>query len=105
MIETREIGVEILAVYENSNPNNFSCNLRLSSTINNEERSICVVYSEVLGLKHVAKELLPTLLVESVITLDQKQYLIDCVMKAFIGGAWNKNMKTISIEFDPNIGW
>lgn len=107
MVETREVDVEILAIYESSvfNPANFSCNLRLSSTIDGQKRMISVVYNDREGLRHVAKELLPTLLVESAVTIEQKEYLIECVLNAFAGCGWNKDMKTINIEFDPNIGW
>lgn len=107
MLQTKEIGVKILAIYESSsfNPANFSCNLELSSIINDENRSMRVVYNDMAGLHHVATELLPNLLVDSVITTDQRQYLSDCVLKAFADGGWNKDMTSISIEFDPNVGW
>ena len=107
MLQTKEIGVKILAIYESSsfNPANFNCNLELSSTINNENRSIKVVYNDIAGLHHVSTEILPNLLVESTVTTDQRLYLSDCVLKAFSGGGWNKDMTSISIEFDPNIGW
>lgn len=107
MLQKKEINVKVLAIFESSsfNPANFSCNLELSSTVDGEARSLRLLYNDLVGLRPISEELLPNLLVESVVTLEQRKYLSDCVHKAFSDGAWNKDMLSIVVEFDPNVGW
>ena len=107
MLQKKEIGVKILAIYESSsfNPANFSCNLELSSIVDGQERSLRLLYNDLVGLRSLSEDLLANLLVESVLTLDQRKYLCGCIHKAFTNEGWNKDMKTVTIEFDPNIGW